>query len=306
MAAVVVLTAQGTQASVYANFSGSGPTLGCTASAGELSFGGTCLAVSGPGAPTRPAASHPWITQVPVAATSCSPYSVTQWATGISSVGWSWDGSLWTMGGQRVPILYSTPLADNGWVWTVACGTPGALRYSGAASLPRQPNPCLPGTRAAACRPGFDPPGFLAAVRRQLPAEQILVTPPTQDVVGVPVDPVLQPAPVVEQAVINVTVPDLGDGDPREGIHVVWVVQAAPQAVVWSWPDSTQSEVARWTPQVDEMGGRILAEVDYRVTAAGFWSDGVTVHQLPLITVGTIPVQVVLPYNVQQVQASLG
>ncbi len=207
------------------------------------------------------------------------------------------------MSGQRVPILYSTPLTDNGWIWAVACGTPGAIRYTGPAALQRRPNPCAPG---AVCRPGFDPPGFLAAVQRKLPAEQIVVTPPTQDVVGVPVDPVLQPVPVAEQAVINVTVPDLGDGDLGEGIHVVWIVQAAPQAVVWSWPDRTQSEVARWIPQVDEQGGRILAEVDYLVSAAGFWSDGVTVHQLPSLTVGTIPVTVGLPYDVQQVQSTLG
>jgi hypothetical protein len=210
------------------------------------------------------------------------------------------------MAGQRVPILYLTPLFDNGWIWTVACGYPGVVRYTGAASLARQPNPCAPGTSAAACRPGYDPPGFLAAVERQLPPEAIVVIPPIQDVVGVPVDPLLQPVPVQEQAVINVTVPDLGDGDPGEGIHVVWVVQATPQAVVWSWPDGTQSEVARWVPQVDERGGRILAELDYLVTAAGFWSDGVTVQQLPSLTVGTIPVRVTLPYSVQQVQSSLG
>jgi len=291
---------------VRATYPGPGPTLGCSASAGEIEFGGACVAVPGPGAPTRPAASHLWITQVPEAAASCSPYAVTQWATGISSVGWSWDGSFWTMAGQRVPILYSTPLFDNGWIWTVACGSPGVVRYTGAASLARQPNPCAPGTSAAACRPGYDPPGFLAAVERQLPPEAIVVIPPIQDVVGVPVNPLLQPVPVQEQAVINVTVPDLGDGDPGEGIHVVWVVQATPQAVVWSWPDGTQSEVARWVPQVDERGGRILAELDYLVTAAGFWSDGVTVQQLPSLTVGTIPVRVTLPYSVQQVQSSLG
>jgi hypothetical protein len=210
------------------------------------------------------------------------------------------------MAGQRVPIFYSTPLEDNGWVWYVPCDSGGTVRYVGSAQLPRQPSPCTPGTAAAACQPGYDPSGFLAAVEKQIPTEQIIPVPPSQDVVGVPVTVVLQPAPTVEQAVVDVTAPDLGDDDVGEQIHVVWVVQARPEEVLWTWPDGTQASVARWVPQVEEHDQPIVGAVTYLVTAAGFWSDGLTVHQLPSLTVGTIPVTAKLAYSVQQVQADLG
>nr|MDA8333026.1 hypothetical protein [Candidatus Dormibacteraeota bacterium] len=104
---------------------GVGPTVGCSGSAGGVSFGGTCVAVQGPSAPTKPARDHPWILFAPVAVPTCTPHSVTQWATGTSKDGWTWDGSFWTQAGQRVPILYSTPIQDNGWDWSVSCGNPG-------------------------------------------------------------------------------------------------------------------------------------------------------------------------------------
>jgi len=176
----------------------------------------------------------------------------------------------------------------------------------GSAQLPRQPSPCAPGTAAAACQPGYNPSGFLAAVEKQIPSEQLLPIPHSQDVVGVPVTVVLQPTPTVEQAIVDDTVPDLGDGDVGEQIHVVWVVQATPEEALWTWPDGTQSSVARWVPQVEERDQLIVGVVVYLVTAAGFWSDGLTVHPLPSLTVGTIPVTAQISYSVQQVQADLG
>lgn len=291
---------------VDATYPGPGPTLGCDASANQLSFGGACVDVAGPSAPTVPAALHHWSTQAPTSPPGCTPYTVTEWATGTSTVGWTSDGTFWTMSGQRVPILYSTPLEDDGWVWYVPCDSSGSVRYIGMAQVPRQPSPCAPGTVAAACQPDYDPSGFLAAVEKQIPTEHIISAPPSQGVVGVPVTVVLQPVPQVEQAVIDVNAPDLGDGDMGEEIHVVWVVQANPEGVVWTWPDGTQSEVARWIPQVEEDGRPMVGVVTYLVTAAGFWSDGLSVHQLPSITVGTIPVTTRLAYSVQQVQPDLG
>jgi len=176
----------------------------------------------------------------------------------------------------------------------------------GTAQLPRQPSPCAPGTATAACQPGYDPSGFLAAVKKQIPTEQVIPVPPSQGVVGVPVTVVLQPVPQIEQAVIDVNAPDLGDGDVGEQIHVVWVVQARPEGVEWTWPDGTQASVARWVPQVEEDGQPIVGVVTYLVAAAGFWSDGLSVHQLPSLTVGAIPITARLAYSVQQVQPDLG
>jgi hypothetical protein len=305
-AALVGILIQTSQMTVLADFGGSGPTVGCTASDDQVSFAGTCIDVAGPTAPTVPAASHHWSTQAPTSPPGCTPYTVTEWATGTSAVGWSSDGTFWTKSGQRVPILYSTPLEDNGWVWYVPCDSSGSVSYMGMAQLPRQPSPCAPGTVAAACEPGYDPSGFLAAVKKQIPTEQITAVPPAQGVVGVPVMVALQPVPQVEQAVLDVNAPDLGDGDLGEQIHVVWVVRASPEDVIWTWPDATQSAVTRWVPQVEENGQPIVGAVTYLVTAAGFWSDGLSVHQLPSLTVGTIPVTTQLPYSVQQVQPDLG
>ena len=285
---------------------GPGPTVGCNGASGQLSFQGQCVGVPGPGAPTQPAVFHHWATGVPAAQPACTPYTVTQWATGISTDGWSWSGSFWTVVGQKVPILYSTPLQDTGWVWQVSCGSPGSVRYVGYQQLARHPDPCLPGTPASACRPGFNVPGFLDAVQGAVPAEQIQATPPSVGLVGAPVELTLAPNPVTEQAVIDVTVPDLGDGDPAEGIHVVWVVQAAPTSELWSRPDGTVSSDDQWTPQVQEQGGAVVATVTYAITGFGFWSDGLAVHPLSRQTVGAITVTARLPYSVEQVQSNLG
>ena len=293
-------------APALANNIGPGPTVGCSGSAGGVSFGGTCVAVQGPSAPTKPARDHPWILFAPVAVPTCTPYSVTQWATGTSKDGWTWDGSFWTQAGQRVPILYSTPIQDNGWDWSVSCGSPGVIRYAGVASKPRSPSPCPPGVKPASCTPGLDPTDLLAAVEKDLPAETLTASPPPPGVVGVPVTVAIDPTPTIQYATINTSAPDLGDGDPGELLHVVWVVQATPEATTWFWPDGTSGIQLPWIPQVAEAHGAIRAVVTYAVTASGFWSDGVAVHPLASVRVGTLTVQASLPYPVQQVQADLG
>jgi hypothetical protein len=305
----VALTAIGASVAaepVAATYPGPGPTVGCSGSAGGISFGGTCVAVQGPSAPTRPARTHPWILSAPVAVAACTPYTVTQWATGTSKEGWSWDGSFWTEAGQRVPILYSTPIQDNGWMWTVSCGSPGAVRYTGAASKPRSPSPCSPGVRPANCSPGLDPSSLLDSVEKDLPLETLTATPPPPGVVGVPVTVTIYPVPTAQYATVNATAPDLGDGDPGELLHVVWVVEAVPAATTWFWPDGTSGTELPWIPQVARAQGIIRAVVTYAVTASGFWSDGVSVHPLATVTVGSLTVQASLPYPVQQVQADLG
>lgn len=304
-AGLVVCLSMGT---ALADYPGPGPTptVGCGATTGQLSFEGQCVAVQGPTAPTRPATFHPWLTGLPVSPPACSPYDVTQWATGIATDSWSWSGSFWSLGGQRVPVLRSTPLEDTGWVWEVFCGPDAAIRYVGYQQLPRRPNPCSVATPAAACLPGFDPGSFRAAVAGMVPTERILATPPSGGLVGVPVDLLLRPTPVTEQAVIDDTVPDLGDGDLGEMLHVKWVVQAVPQSLVWTRPDGTTSPLDTWIPQVEERGGDVVATVTYAVEAFGFWSNGVNIYQLPSQNVGTIQVTARIPYGIQQVQSDLG
>lgn len=305
-AAALGLSLSSSPWTVRANYSGSGVTLGCSGSTNELAFGGQCVAVQGPSAPTQPAIFHPWLMGLPTAAPACAPHQVTEWATGIATDSWSWSGSFWTLGGQRVPVLRSTPLEDTGWVWEVYCGPDAAIRYVGYQQLPRRPNPCSLGTPVAACLPGFNPGSFRAAVEGKVPPERILATPPHSGLVGVPVNLALSPTPVMEQAIINDTVPDLGDGDLGEGIHVEWVVQAVPQAVVWTHPDGTTSTASTWIPQVEEQPGYLVATVSYSVQAFGFWSNGVNVYQLTPQNVGTIEVVARVPYGIQQVQSNLG
>ncbi|HVB53741.1 MAG TPA: hypothetical protein VNF24_06070 [Candidatus Acidoferrales bacterium] len=139
-----------------------------------------------------------------------------------------------------------------------------------------------------------------------MPNETIEVTPASLGVVGVPVNAQLTPAPESKFAEIDLMVPDAGDGDPGETLHVVWVVEATPEVVSWTWPDGSLSSVGRWVPQSYVEGGVMGAGLVYSVTAAGFWSDGVTVHDLPSISVGTIPVTAELGYSVEQVQPGLG
>jgi hypothetical protein len=116
----------------------------------------------------------------------------------------------------------------------------------------------------------------------------------------------LAPIPQTEYAEIDVNVPDLGDGDPGETLHVVWVVEAAPEVVSWSFPDGSASSSDAWIPQTYVTTGLIRANLEYSVTAAGYWSDGVAVHDLPSVLVGTIPVGAQLNYSVQQIQPALG
>ncbi|MHB1499905.1 MAG: hypothetical protein ACYCYK_01840 [Candidatus Dormibacteria bacterium] len=231
---------------------------------------------------------------------------MTEWAAGIANDSWTWRGSFWTLGGQRVPVLRSTPLEDTGWVWEVYCGPNAGVRYLGYQQLPRRPSPCSLNTPAASCLPGFSPASFRAAVEGKVPVEQIVATPPGNGLVGVPVNLVISPSPVTEQAVINATVPDLGDGDRGEAIHVEWIVQAVPQGVVWTHPDGTTSSLSSWIPQVEEPRGYLVATVIYSVRAFGFWSNGVDVSQLTPEAVGTIRVTARIRYGIQQVQSNLG
>jgi len=303
--ALALLTSVVGTVNASAGFPGLGPTVGCQASSGELAFGGTCVAVVGPSAPTQPAAWHHWVTQVPTAPPACIPYETTVWAAAVNgptAVG----GAFWTEEGQRVPVVYSTPLMDRGWNWEVSCGSPGTIRFLGIAAEPRRPSPCSPQTLAVGCLPGFDAASFLAHVEGQVPAETVQAKPATLGVVGVPVEADLVPAPAIQSAEINLGVPDLGDGDPGEILHVVWVVEATPEVVSWDWPDGTSSTEGDWIPQRYDSGGSIEAELTYRVTADGFWSDGVRVHSLPSEKVGTIRVTAQLGYSVQQIQAGLG
>ncbi|MGA9921627.1 MAG: hypothetical protein WBR23_10300 [Candidatus Dormiibacterota bacterium] len=117
---------------------------------------------------------------------------------------------------------------------------------------------------------------------------------------------VLSPTPLVKYAEIDLAVPDAGDGDPGESLHVVWVVEADPEVVSWAWPDGSVSSSGAWIPQTYVDGGEMRATLAYNVTASGFWSDGVTVHDLPSVSVGTIPVSAQLAYSVQQIQPGLG
>lgn len=289
-----------------ANYGIGGSTVGCEAGAAALAFHGNCVALEAPTAPTQPAVGHHWSTQQPVAALACAPYTTTEWAKAYTTGGGGPNGSIGVVDGQRIPVIYSTPRTDWGWVFAVSCGTPGVVRFTGIVAEARAPSPCAPGTKAAACLPGFSPAEFMAAVEGQVPAETISASPDSLGVVGVPVATVLTPVPVTKYAQINLAVPDLGDEDPGEVLHVVWVVEATPNAGFWSWPDGTTSASGHWIPQTYVDEGTLRATVSYTVTAAGFWSDGVAVHDLPRVSVGTIPVGAELGYSVEQVQPGLG
>jgi hypothetical protein len=143
-------------------------------------------------------------------------------------------------------------------------------------------------------------------VAGQVPTEAIDATPAGTGVVGVPVQVVLAPIPQAEYAEIDLNVPDAGDGDPGETLHVVWVVEAVPELVSWAFPDGSASTDDTWIPQTYVTTGLIGANLEYSVTAQGFWSDGVAVHELPTLSVGTIPITAQLPYSVVQIQPALG
>jgi hypothetical protein len=291
---------------VYANFGSSTPTVACQGDTAALSFGGICIGVQGPTAPTQPAIWHHWATVPPSAPTTCAPYDTTEWAAASAlSSEWS-DGAAWTVDGQRVPIVYSTPQTDRGWDYLITCGSAGAVRFVRVVAAPRRPSPCSLQTPSPACLPGFNPTAFLADVSGQVPAETVDAAPANTGVVGVPVQVSLAPIPQAEYAEIDVDVPDLGDGDPGETLHVVWVVEATPEVVAWTFPDGSASTSGAWIPQTYVTSGLIRASLAYSVTAEGFWSDGVAVHELPSVSVGTIPVGAQLNYSVEQIQPALG
>lgn len=292
--------------SAHADFPDTRPTVGCQASAGELTFGGQCVGIQGPSAPTQPAQGHSWIVTPPTVQASCAPYIATEWAAAAGVDSGKIGGAVWTVDGQRIPVIYSTPLTDWGWRYAVTCGTPGVTRFVGLVSEPRTPSPCSAQTATQDCVPGLDPSSFLAAVKGEVPRESIEASPRKLGVVGVSVGVQVVPAPEPQYATINVAVPDAGDGDPGETLHVVWVVEAAPESVSWTWPDGSRSQISKWIPQTYEEGGFVGASLVYGVTATGFWSDGLTVHDLPTVSVGTIPITAQLAYSVEQVQPGLG
>ena len=242
----------------------------------------------------------------PIAPQVCSPYDTTEWAAAsASSTEWS-GGAAWTVDGQRVPIVYSTPQTDWGWDYLITCGSGGTVRFERVIAEPRRPSPCSLQTPAPQCLPGLNPSAFLAEVASQVPTETVYATPAGTGVVGVPVQVALAPVPQAEYAEIDVNVPDLGDGDPSETLHVVWVVEATPEVVSWTFPDGYASTSDAWIPQTYVTAGLIRASLEYSVSAEGFWSDGVAVHELPSASVGTIPVAAHLSYSVEQIQPALG
>lgn len=292
--------------SADADFHGTNPTVGCQATSEVLTFGGLCVGIQGPTAPTQPTLSHAWLTSPPSAPVACSPYETTEWAPATAASSGGAVGEVWTAEDQRVPIVISTPLTDWGWIFTVTCGAPGAVRFVRVVSGPRTPSPCTPQTAPGDCLPGLDPSEFLAAVTGQVPAETIEATPSGVGIVGVPVEAQLSPAPEPKYAEIDLAVPDAGDGDPGETLHVVWVVVATPEVVSWKWPDGSLSADGKWIPQTYVESGVMRASLVYTVTATGFWSDGVTVHELSSVSVGTIPIGGQLDYSVEQIQPGLG
>jgi len=294
--AVAGLLCVGTATYARADLGSPDPNTTCGASQSSLSFGAQCVRPPGPSAPTQPSYDHPW------AVTGCQPYTEVVWATGTAAVGGPSGGYVLTPTGQHVPVLRSDPRDDYGWVWNIRCGTGLIPTYVGWTTAARTPNPCSPGRPWSQCRPGVSIPAFRAAAQGRVPLERVIAV-PVSGVVGVATRVRLFPEPKVQYAQINVTVPDLGDKDSTELLHVVWIVTATPQMTEWSWPDGTRSLASEWIPQTDEAGGVIAAVVTYRVIAAGYWSDGVVLHRLPSLEVGTISVEAVLrPYDVQQVQ----
>lgn len=290
---------------VRASYGIGGSSVGCQASTSATQFDGQCVGLEPPTTPTQPAADHPWLVTAPSAAPTCSPYETTVWAAASGQTGGGAAGSIWALGGQRVPILHSTPLVDFGWVFMVTCGDPGTVVFERIAEAARTPSPCTSQTALAACLPGLNAGAFLADVEGHVPSETIEANPGSPGVVGVPVEAQLLPEPITVYAEIDVTVPDLGDGDPGESLHVVWVVAATPQVVSWTWPDGSDSSPGTWVPQTYVEDGTVRASLVYDVTATGFWSDGVNVHDLPSVSVGTIPIAAQLPYSVEQIQAGL-
>ncbi len=290
---------------VLAAYGRTGQSVGCGASVSTISFAGECVGVQGPSSPTVPAYWHHWVMTYPVAPPVCDPYDTVEWAAAATPTSPA-GGAVWTQGGQRVPVIYSTPRTDNGWTWEVNCTGTEDVRFIGVTSEPRAPNPCATATPAPSCIPGFSGAKFLAAVQGEVPNETIAAYPADVGLVGVPVTVSLSPVPITESAEIDVSTPDAGDQDPGEIIHVVWIVQAVPESVEWSWPDGTRTVGGQWIPQVYVSRGPIEAQVVYDVSATGFWSDGVTVHRLSTQTVGTIDVGATISYSVEQVQPALG
>jgi len=283
-----------------ADISPPGRTKVCTANADQLEFGGVCSTPRSPSAPTRPAFFHAWALTQPVNHTGCVPYDQTTWADGTAAVGGPQLNGYFFYDGQKIPRVLSDPRTDWGWEWYIPCDPKRALQFVGIVHMPRAPSPCPTGQPD--CRPGASVPGFLAAARGVVPAERIEVDPAAVGVVNVRVLAALDPVPVQKAADVRVTVADGGDLDPGERVHVLWIVTATPEPWQWRWPDGSASAIGRWVPQQDQRGAEIRVNLVYAVTAAGFWSDGITIHDLPGFTVGTIAVPSSRSYDVQQVQ----
>ncbi len=239
----------------------------------------------------------------PVNRTGCVPYEEITWADGTAAVGGPEPYGFFFYGGFKIQRVLSDPTTDWGWEWYIPCNPKVAMRFVGIVHMPRAPSPCPTGVPD--CHPGVSIPGFLAAARGAVPLERVVVNPVSVGVVNVRVVAALDPLPVPRMATVRVTVPDLGDLDPGERVHVLWIVTATPEPWTWLWPDGSASTAGRWVPQSDERGAEIRVNLTYRVTAAGFWSDGVVVHSLPGFTVGTITVPTAMAYDVVQVQPAV-
>ncbi len=230
----------------------------------------------------------------------CVAHDQITWADGTAAVGGPEPGGYVYYFGLKIQRVLSDPRTDWGWNWFVPCNPRRSMAFLGLVHMGRAPNPCVTGT--AACRAGVSIPGFLAAARGAVPVERIVVDPVTVGVVNVRVLAALDPIPIPKSVEVRVTVPDQGDLDLGERLHVIWVVTATPEPWEWQWPDRSQSAEGRWVPQQDEQGGHVNVDLQYLVTAAGYWSDGITIHDLPGFVVGTISVPTTRAYDVQQVQ----
>src|SRR5487761_449084 len=186
VAALIVLWPTIRPATAVASYGLGGSSVACQASSSATEFNGNCIGLETPTEPTQPALWHHWITSPPSQPVSCAPYNATEWAASSAAKGGGQVGGVWTVDGQRVPIVYSTPQTDWGWVYTVTCGGGGIVRFMRVVAEPRHPSPCSLQTATAACLPGLDPTTFLADVEGHVPAETIVATPPGLGVVGVP------------------------------------------------------------------------------------------------------------------------
>jgi hypothetical protein len=59
-------------------------------------------------------------------------------------------------------------------------------------------------------------------------------------------------------------------GTLAEALHVVWVAEAAPEMVSWTYPDGSAYTSEAWIPQTYVGSGLNRASIEYSETAEGF------------------------------------